>query len=124
VGSGDEEDDVSLPPLPNTRDGGDGYDFMDRLSGGWYVVPQWGSDGWNLGNWPYQIIVHYDNEKENVYGWASYTEGDLDIKEVSSRKARNELSNQYFVWFWNHQRAIPGAPHDLDDRRLGPYWMT
>ena len=34
---------MALPDLPSTWE--EGYNWMEQLSGGWYVVPSWGSAG-------------------------------------------------------------------------------
>jgi hypothetical protein len=62
---------MALPDLPDYAE--EGYDWISRLSNGWYAVPGWGKDGWDLGNWPYVIVAFYDgNEKERLpYGIAT-----------------------------------------------------
>ena len=36
----------------------DGYDWMDVISEhGWAVIPSWGCDGWDLGQWPYVMVA-------------------------------------------------------------------
>lgn len=104
---------MSLPPLPGWT--GEGYSWMDELKG-WYSVGLWGSDGWNLGQWPYQIVCHYDGE---TFGFCTYTEGDLDIKEFPTREERDRATDEYFVWF-NKFHDVRGAPRHIKDGRLGP----
>ena len=49
---------VTAPALPADDRTGDGYDWMDTLDGtAWRVLPNWGSDGWDAGSWPYIIIA-------------------------------------------------------------------
>lgn len=105
---------MSLPKLPGRT--GDGYSWMDELKGGWYSVGVWGSDGWNLGGWPYQLVVHYDGES---FGLCIYVEGDLDVKEFATREGRDRATDEYFVWF-NNFHDSPTAPRSMDDPRLGP----
>jgi hypothetical protein len=112
---------TTLPPLPRTE--GYGYDWMDRLSGGWHEVPSWGRDGWDCGNWPYIIMVHYDNEAERLFGMAVYTEGDLDIKEFRTRQERDHATDEWCIWYWPFY-GMDEAPQDLSDPRLGPYRGT
>jgi hypothetical protein len=47
-----------LPALPARYDC-DGYEWMERLPEGWNATPSWGRDGWDLGQWPYCIVVAY-----------------------------------------------------------------
>jgi hypothetical protein len=36
----------------------DGYDWMDVIAEhGWAVIPSWGCDGWDLGQWPYVMVA-------------------------------------------------------------------
>lgn len=44
-----------LPALPQ-RGFGDGYDWMSELQK-WAAIPGWGRDGWDMGSWPYVIIL-------------------------------------------------------------------
>lgn len=45
-----------LPPVArNEYDGG--YEWMDRLAHRWAVVPSWGREGWDLGEWPYVLVA-------------------------------------------------------------------
>lgn len=107
---------MSLPDLPH-RDVGGGYDWITELSGGWYVVALWGTMGWALGRWPLQIICHFDGA---TFGYCSYTEGDLDIKEFPTREERDHATDEYFVWF-NEFHEVESAPRSIKDGRLGPY---
>lgn len=109
---------MELPPLPYGYIG-DGYDYMDRLKGGWYAVANWGQDGWDIGAWPYQIVMHFDGD--GLYGYATYTEGDLTVEPFTTRAARDQRTNEYFVWFWKQKLNVSEAPRDINDPRLGPY---
>jgi hypothetical protein len=49
---------VTAPALPADDRAGDGYDWMDTLDGtAWSVLPNWGSEGWDAGAWPYIIVA-------------------------------------------------------------------
>lgn len=107
---------MALPPLPESYEG-NGYDFMERLTGGWYAVDIWGSEGWDLGGWPHQAIMHYDGQ---TFGYCSFTEGDLDVKEFATSEERDHATDEYFVWF-NEFHDVPIAPRKMTSGRLGPY---
>jgi hypothetical protein len=81
-----------LPPLPSTE--GYGSDWMDRLSGGRYVVPAWGSDGWDADDWPLVILVHYDGDDEVPYAWPSIRRATLTVKEFKTRQERDQATNE------------------------------
>jgi hypothetical protein len=112
---------TTLPSLPSSWESG--YDWMDQLSDGWYAVSSWGRDGWDCGNWPYIIMAHYDNETQRLFGMVVYTEGDLDIKEFSTRQERHRATDEWCIWYWTFY-DITCAPQDPSDPRLGPYRQT
>ena len=54
----DTAEPVTAPVLPADDRAGDGYDWMDTLDGtAWSVLPNWGSEGWDAGSWPYIIFA-------------------------------------------------------------------
>ena len=54
----DTAEPVTAPGLPADDRAGDGYDWIDTLEGtAWSVLPNWGSDGWDAGAWPYIIFA-------------------------------------------------------------------
>jgi len=106
---------MALPNLPVSW--GEGYDWMQQLSGGWYAVPSWGSDGWDLGNWPYVIVVHYDGDE--IYGVATYVEGDITVREFPDRAQRDKETDQIALFYWQRDEDMSDAPQDSGDTRLG-----
>jgi len=57
-----------------------GYDWMELIGEhGWAVIPGWGSDGWDLGNWPYVMVAATRTADSigNLFGVATYCEGDV-----------------------------------------------
>ncbi|HSL35278.1 MAG TPA: hypothetical protein VK883_00495, partial [Arthrobacter sp.] len=57
-----------------------GYDWMELIGEhGWAVIPSWGSDGWDLGNWPYVMVAATRTADSigNLFGVATYCEGDV-----------------------------------------------
>ncbi|RLU81091.1 hypothetical protein CTZ27_33145 [Streptomyces griseocarneus] len=91
-----------LPRLPEEEWGSmDGYDWIDELpSTGWYAVGVWGKDGWPLGSWPYQIVAHFDMEDLDLFGVATFTEGDTHVQAFASREERDAATNEIAVHWW------------------------
>ncbi len=112
----------ALPRLPATL-WNSGYDWMELLSGGWYVVPAWGRDGWDLGSWPYVIIAHYD--RPGCYGLAVYVEGDLDVTTHPTRAERDQATDRQAAFHWRQfehgPTDLPGNDDDLQPHHRGPY---
>jgi Domain of unknown function (DUF3846) len=106
-----------IPRLP-PRDHGGGYDWMEALSGGWRPVGLWGSDGWNLGTWPYVIVACYDGD--GVSAFVVYVEGDIEIRSFTTEEVRDREIDRFAVEHWNHH-DVEGAPRTLSDGRLGRY---
>ncbi|MFD4554398.1 hypothetical protein ACFWP5_08720 [Streptomyces sp. NPDC058469] len=109
-----------LPELPY-NDGEGGYEWMPRLKDGWYPVASWGSEGWNLGNWPFVCIAHYDGE---TFGVGTYVEGDIKAEEFPTREERDRHTDEIAIFYWKNYE-IESAPKSMrDDDRLGPYRPT
>ncbi|MBF9135273.1 hypothetical protein I0C86_41215 [Plantactinospora sp. S1510] len=104
-----------LPALPYSYVGS-GYDWMGGLAGGWYAVGVWGSDGWDLGNWPYVIVAHYD---DGVYGRVLYCEGDLTIEAYPEVDARDKATSDTAVFYWRHYGH---GPKDLPAEGEAPLY--
>ena len=79
--------------------------------------PSWGSDGWDLGNWPYVIVVHYDGDE--IYGVATYVEGDITVREFPDRAQRDKETDQIALFYWQRDEDMSDAPQDSGDTRLG-----
>src|SRR5256885_3652624 len=101
-----EVDAKLLPALP-ARDYErvqDGWEWMDAVAAarnGWYIVSLWGSDGWNLGQWPYVIFAHYDNlNGKGVWGRAIHVEGDITVYAYDSEAERDRTTSANAVWYW------------------------
>ena len=74
--------------------GGDGYDWISWLTapsatiGGvtnWSVISAWGTDGWDLGDWPYVIVSVARAETNDRWLTCVYVEGDLEIQEFTDQ---------------------------------------
>lgn len=112
---------MTLPPLPQDTEGG--WDWIGKLTGGWYVVPVWGSYGWYVGEWPFMILAHYDgraHRNPSVYGMAVYIDGHVEVSRYSYKALRDRATNRFCVQFWAEDR-LSDAPKTENDRRLGAY---
>jgi hypothetical protein len=53
-----------------------GYDWMELIEAeGWAVIPSWGCDGWDLGQWPYVMVAATRTADSigNLFGVATCT---------------------------------------------------
>lgn len=125
----DEFPTSALPTCPEDDHTGDGYDWMRELPAGWDAVGLWGSEGWDLGAWPHQVIAHYDDTLGVLYGLAHYTEGDVTVRAFGSREARDNATDELAlaVWLWEENGPREGLPAegtpaaDIPARFRGPY---
>ncbi|MET3370669.1 UNVERIFIED_CONTAM: hypothetical protein ABIE34_003946 [Jeotgalibacillus campisalis] len=111
----------------------DGYDWMDVIGEhGWVVIPSWGCDGWDLGQWPYVMVagIRTADAIGNLFGMATYCEG--DVKTTFYRtKARywDAITEQAFNHWKNGQADgpadLPVAAAELPSRyRIPPTFQT
>ncbi|MGI5292909.1 hypothetical protein ACQEVF_57695 [Nonomuraea polychroma] len=73
------------PQLPPGHVGGGGYDWMavaERT--GWHAIGVWGCDGWDLGAWPYVIVLRWTGD--GAWGVASYCEGEWSWRCSTARR--------------------------------------
>lgn len=122
--TGDTNSPDGVPPLPDPDEVGDGYAWIDALSGGWYAVGGWGkSGGWNLGRWPYVIIAHHDSPDR--YAVVTYVEGDLSIAVHPDRPGRDADTDKIAAFYWRHHSDgpadLPERDNDIPDGYRGRY---
>jgi hypothetical protein len=120
-----------LPTLPQDDHTGDGYDWARELPTGWKAVYLWGSEGWDLGCLPYQVVAHYDDGLLDLaYGLAHYVEGDVTVRAFGSREARDAATDEIALttWRWEGNGPREGLPDgedtpaaDIPARFRGPY---
>ena len=114
----------NLPPLP-PPDFDDGYGWMSRLRDGWRPVAGWGRNGWDLGDWPYAVVAHYDGE--DVSGLGTYVEGALYERSFPSREERDAATDQLAAFYWrlneNGPDDLPESDDDLAPHHRGPYTL-
>ncbi|MFJ7895909.1 hypothetical protein [Streptomyces anthocyanicus] len=53
------------------------------------------ADGRLLGDWPYQVVAHFNDDERSLYGLAVYTEGDVRVEGFRDRAARNKATKAY-----------------------------
>jgi len=113
-----------VPELPSGQQAGDGMTWIGRLADGWHAIALWGADGWDLGEWPYVIVAHYDNPAAQVYAVATYCEGDVDARAFTSRAERDAETDTIAAWHWRNNDNGPDdladADEDLAPEHRGP----
>jgi hypothetical protein len=118
-----------IPDLPPSEDERGyslgGYEWMDRLPDGWYAHASWGRDGWDLGNWPYSIVVLYDDPHAHAFAHGVYTEGDIEVTRHTSEAELHAAVNAVALWYWRHhpRRGPPDLREDgsVLSHHLGPF---
>ncbi len=111
-----------LPPLPDPFE--DGADWLSQLGEhGWRMVPSWGRDGWDLLEWPYAAVAHFDGEQR--YGLAIYEEGDVSVEAFAHREARDTATDRIAVQYWRVNGRgptdLPESDDELAPHHLGPF---
>jgi hypothetical protein len=96
-----------VPPLPE-RGGGDGYDWLDRLDGGWHAIAGWGRDGWDLGDWPLVVVAHFNGRC--LFAVGVYIEGDVEVQAFTTREERDVATDEIATIWWRRQE---NGPEDL-----------
>lgn len=120
-----------LPSRPHDDHAGDGYHWMRGLPAGWEAVNVWGPLGWDLGAWPLSVVAHYDCPRDQTYGLATFTEGDVTARAFGSREARDAATDELALEGWLYWRSGPdglppsGTPASgIPSRFRGPYLDT
>lgn len=116
--------------LPSADRSGDGYDYIATLNQhGWHELASWGTEGWDLGAWPYVIFAVNATEAaegEQVYGLGEYCEGDTSAEYFDSREALHEAISRRAFFYWKLGQAdgpswLPEAFEDLPTKYRRPY---
>lgn len=93
--------------------GGEGYDWMEHLPRGWAPVAAWGRDGWDLGSWPYAIVVEYGDPEQGVYAVGTYVENDITVQRFETADEQYDAIDTIAEFYW---RADPSrGPRDLPE---------
>lgn len=126
----DTPETVQAPQLPADDRTGDGYDWMDTLANTqWAVLPNWGSEGWDAGAWPYIIFTtaKYADADGPLYGYGLYIEGDTETHWFRSQTACHVAITEAVFGFWklgqsNGPEDLPEAAVELPSRYRKPYF--
>jgi hypothetical protein len=118
-----------LPWVPENDHMRDGWQWMSAIEPLWHAVGVWGSEGWDLGSFPYVVVAHYDDDILNKYfGLAVYTEGDVNVQAYEGRAARDAATDELALHLWEQNGSgPPDAPasrtpaHLIPERFRHPY---
>ncbi|MGP0225312.1 hypothetical protein [Paenarthrobacter sp. NCHU4564] len=110
-----------------------GYDWMELISEhGWAVIPSWGSDGWDLGQWPYVMVagIRTADEIGNLFGMATYCEGDVKTTFYRTKARFWDAITEQAFYHWKNGQAhgpadLPLAAAELPSRyRIPPTFQS
>jgi hypothetical protein len=125
----DTAEPVTGPVLPANDRAGDGYDWMDTLEGtAWSVLPNWGSEGWDAGSWPYIIVAVARTRDGNgeLFGYGTYVEGATAAHWFRSQNACFEAIAAEVFFHWASGQSdgpenLPATAADLPEQDRNPY---
>jgi hypothetical protein len=128
----DTAEPVTAPVLPADDRAGDGYDWMDTLDGtAWSVLPNWGSEGWDAGAWPYIIlaVARTRDRTGELFGYGTYVEGDTSMHWFRSQDVCFEAITAEVFFHWASGKSdgpdhLPATAAELPakDRKPYPGW--
>lgn len=106
----------------------DGYDWVDLIKEhGWAAIPNWGADGWNLGQWPYVIVAatRTADSTGNLFGVAIYRDGNVTCTYYRTEARQwDEITKHAHYWWKNGQAHgpadLPEDPAELPSRHRQP----
>jgi hypothetical protein len=125
----DSAEPVAVPVLPADDRAGDGYDWMDTLEGtAWSVLPNWASEGWDAGAWPYIIVAAARTRDPNgeLFGYGTYVEGDTSTHWFRSQDACFEAITAEVFFHWTSGQSdgpdnLPTTAAELPEQDRKPY---
>jgi hypothetical protein len=128
----DTAETVTAPVLPADDRAGDGYDWMDTLEGtAGSALPNWGSDGWDAGSWPYIILAaaRTRDRTGELFGYGTYVEGDTATHWFRCQDACFEAitAEAFFHWASGQSHGpdhllATAAELPAKDRKPYPGW--
>jgi hypothetical protein len=102
--------------------GEDGYDRIETSGKhGWTAIASWGSDGWDLGNWPYVVISHRHTTEGHELAYN--VEGDIAVYRYPTPELLNAATDCLAFFHWGGQPWVAGvdSADAMPDRLRGPY---
>ena len=111
-----------------------GYDWMEEIEAeGWAVIPNWGIDGWDLGQWPYVMVagMRTADEQDQLFAMATYCEGDVKTTWYRTQAAHWAAISEQAHFSWSMGQAtgpknLPATAADMSARCSQPYpgWLS
>lgn len=109
-----------------------GYDWMEDIEpAGWVVLPSWGCDGWDVGQWPYVMLalLRTNDAEGELFAMATYCEGDVKTTYYRTQSAQWAAITAYAFWQWKNGQAdgpadLPETIEDLPVKYRTPYTVT
>jgi hypothetical protein len=81
--------------------GEDGYKRIElAIARGWEAIPSWGLRGWDLGTWPWVVILH--RTTPTAYELAYNVEGDISVYRYVTRELRDTATDYVAFWHWKN----------------------
>jgi hypothetical protein len=87
---------------------GDGYEWIEAIAeDGWAALSNWGSEGWDLGQWPYVIVAgtRTADRTGHLFGAATYCEGDVTCRYFRTQRAQWEAITEQAFFSWSNGQA-------------------
>lgn len=107
----------------------DGYEFMGAGEAeGWRPIAGWGQDGWDLGDWPY-VVVLFREAAADRFQRAIYVEGDITIETYATLEERTAATDETAAFYLRNEATDVGLPElegwqegqPVPERLRGPY---
>ena len=116
----------------------DGYSDMEAEEGrGWYALANWGTDGWDLGEWPYVMIyVRAAGDAGALfvpgrrYELMQIVEGDRTTWAFETAEERMAAIDYLFLWYgagksefplgYDDRKALDAGELEFDAKWRGP----
>lgn len=95
----------------------EGYEFIGAgHDNGWNAVAGWGRDGWDLGSWPYVVVLFRD--LPGAFQRAIYVEGDITVETYVTAEDRETATDETALFYW---KAAGADWLDRGDDLKGPF---
>lgn len=85
----------------------------------WTLMGQWGTAGYDAGQWPYVFFVttHHDDEVGRLYGYGTNNRGEITTHWYRSEDACHKAITAEVFWHWRFggADAPPNLTFNLED---------